>query len=178
MALSNFAVWKYILDIRHGRIHRADYFISGLAIKVSLDAVNSIFPHPDRLTFYFVLIFYTLTLYLSALITARRLRDINLSGWWALPLLLVQFSWLFLFEFYDVKDAGRDVLIWSLLGMVVTVLIPNMLILLWRPHKKDNRYGAYIVSVFAVSSVKSIQDIWPAIKERAEKYGPSKTHKS
>lgn len=138
------------LDIRHGRIHRVDYLVYSLLLAwgESLFA-NYLEDNPDDIFSFEKLIFAIYLTYLILLVNARRLRDINLSGWLSMPLILISSYKSEIIEFFDNKQAfcllGDKIWCNLEIGLILVLVgIIGLALLFLAPKKKDNKYGPYI----------------------------------
>lgn len=125
-----------------GRIGVKDYwraYAIGLAVNLSIGAVNSIFKFiPSSLSFLALVIFilflvpYLIFALASLGLVVRRLHDLNLSGWWSLfPLSVIALS---------IIPKGLFII-----GVVVFILVFLGLfvyISFFPGKKKENKYGA------------------------------------
>jgi len=122
------------LDIRKGRLHRCDFLIFLICIGILSDFVNFLDAHSDGLISFLLILPLSSIFYLNALIVVKRLRDINLSGWFYLPIALI----------YNIDLPASNSFY-----IVITILYLIFLCLLCiPPQDKNNRYGNLVQEFF------------------------------
>ncbi len=125
---------KELLYINKGRMHRLDYLSAIFVLNFFADLVD--FIPEDASLLYWVpgIMFLLLVGYFSLSVLAKRLRDIGLSGWFSLPILIL--------VGIIPLSLGLESIILKLLHTGIIVITAGAL-LFWPPQKKDNKYGKY-----------------------------------
>ena len=140
------------LNIQKGRIHRVEYFVIGSILKCLDDLQNFLFPDPSTITLLLLAPIGLLQIYVFCLITARRLRDINISGWFSLAVLLLYLIFITIVSIHGINKERHlfdPILIRDMTILFASPLIVIGLCLLFiPPQRKDNKYGPYTTKSF------------------------------
>lgn len=136
-----------LLDIRQGRMHRIDFLIFAVIAKFTGDIIETYIP--DHWVFIILnIIINAFLLYFLACITAKRLRDINISGWFSLLMIFWNAIFLHLMRInLSLIESGflsKNLTDFILYYVVASGLIALSLLFIIPPQKRNNRFGAYI----------------------------------
>lgn len=129
--------WKDLLFIHKGRVNGFDLFFLNFALK----GCQKILEYESSIAILnWALLAISLFLtYISISATTKRFRDIGISGWFALPYLLIAIVFITMVFNAD-QFVNQDLFLYSgLAGM----LILGFTLVLWPAQKHDNKYGPY-----------------------------------
>ena len=140
------------LDIRKGRMHRFDYFIICLLLSGLSDLLDVLFSDPGTIEMVVLMPINGFQMYMFSVVTARRLRDINISGWFSIPVLLLHVAFIFIMKLQKLNKEEQifdPALISNMFSVTVApVIIVGLSLLFIPPQKKDNKYGPYVTKSF------------------------------
>lgn len=119
-----------LLNIKKGRLNRTDFFLIYLMF---LSCVAFLFM--VGLVSLPVLIMVLPTLYILISAVCKRLRDIGVSAWFIIPVILIKYAWEKMDIFFTEGVAVSAYLI-------IDVIFFS-LIMLWPGAKGENKYGEY-----------------------------------
>ncbi|NCT41050.1 MAG: DUF805 domain-containing protein [Alphaproteobacteria bacterium] len=123
--------------INKGRINRLDYFFTG----VGLNAIQKLFEYETDIQFVQWL-FIALSLfftYIGISVTAKRFRDIGVSGWWCVPhTIALTVAYVFATQAIGYTDTK---IYWA--TGLISMIVLGLGLSLWPREKRDNKYGEY-----------------------------------
>lgn len=135
------------LDIRKGRLHRSGYFMIALGLHGLTGLTEDILPHLNNIGALLSISIGILQFYVFAIIVARRLRDINLSGWFCVPIIMLYFGLGVVAAIHELNKENHFLDSTLMLNIILAVAIPwiavTLSLLLIPPYKKGGKYAAH-----------------------------------
>lgn len=132
-----------LLNIQKGRLHRGDFFIFTFLLKFIGDILEKISPNflVGTISFFFFAYFFFC-------LTAKRLRDINISGLYVLPVMVLYGAFVyFRYANTDLLSMGilsSELIYFQIYGIVVPFLTIILTLVIIPPQRRDNRFGSYV----------------------------------
>jgi uncharacterized membrane protein YhaH (DUF805 family) len=128
--------FRELLIVHRGRINRMDYFAIFLLFQILSDLLE-IKPHNIGL-FILKITLWSILTYFNACIISKRLRDIGVSAWLCLPIIIL--SWMASYNTRALIMQGQFNEAYILMAIELVTLA---FLCAWPGQKYDNQYGAY-----------------------------------
>ena len=119
-----------VLNIKKGRLNRTDFFLVYLTFLFVFTFLSMV-----GLISLPALIMILPALYILISAVCKRLRDIGVSSWFIIPVILIKYAWEKMDVFF-MEGAAVN-------AYVTIDIIFFSLIMLWPGTKGENKYGAY-----------------------------------